>query len=280
MPAAAGAGSGMGSPANTAACAGAGAARPLLGRVEQADLDTAQQAVPNDACFVVSALAGRAIRLMQEDPSLEALEVPAVCERCLLDALPGIVQRAAGRMPQVTWTSPCRSQRQAPPRQRNPRRRSRVEAARRARRRAMRRSRSPPWSRPAGRTARRAVPASASWQRPAVLRPLHERPLDRFHRTARLQRGAARPGAALHQRRALPSNRWTASPNRACARHLPAKFRMLEGPRPSARSVARTGATPPRHARDRHRLRPRGLGAQPENRVRLALAAAKAASAS
>ena len=106
MPAAAGAGSGMGSPANTAACAGAGAARPLLGRVEQADLDTAQQAVPNDACFVVSALAGRAIRLMQEDPSLEALEVPAVCERCLLDALPGIVQRAAGRMPQVTWTSP------------------------------------------------------------------------------------------------------------------------------------------------------------------------------
>ena len=106
MPAAAGAGMGMGAPANTAACAGAGTPRPLLGRVEQADLDTAQQAVPNDACFVVSALAGRAIRLMQEDPALEALEVPAVCERCLLDALPGIVQRATGRMPQIAWTSP------------------------------------------------------------------------------------------------------------------------------------------------------------------------------
>ena len=84
--------------------------RPLLGGVEQADLDTAQQSVPNDACFVVSALAGRAIRLMEEDPALASLEIPAVCERCLLDALPAIVRQATGREPRIDWTTTWPSQ--------------------------------------------------------------------------------------------------------------------------------------------------------------------------
>lgn len=84
--------------------------RPLLGGVEQVDLDTAQQSVPNDACFVVSALAGRAIRLMKEDPALASLEIPAVCERCLLDALPAIVRQATGREPRIDWTTTWPSQ--------------------------------------------------------------------------------------------------------------------------------------------------------------------------
>lgn len=72
--------------------------------IEQADLEVAQRAVPNDACFVVSALAGRVIRLLEEDPARDAVEVPAVCERCLLDALPCLVQQATGRTPRIVWT--------------------------------------------------------------------------------------------------------------------------------------------------------------------------------
>lgn len=79
-------------------------ALPLLGHIERADIQQARSSVNADACFVVAALAGRAIRLVRADPSLKRLAVPRVCERCLLDALPRLVERACGRAPEIVWT--------------------------------------------------------------------------------------------------------------------------------------------------------------------------------
>lgn len=76
----------------------------VLGSIESDDLNEAQSSVNSDACFVVKALAGRAIRLIKENPEIEALEVPAVCERCLVDALPDLVERATERTPHIIWT--------------------------------------------------------------------------------------------------------------------------------------------------------------------------------
>ncbi|MBQ3106236.1 MAG: hypothetical protein IJC51_02000, partial [Eggerthellaceae bacterium] len=76
----------------------------VLGSIESDDLNEAQSSVNSDACFVVKALAGRAIRLIKENPEIEALEVPAVCERCLVDALPDLVERATERTPRIVWT--------------------------------------------------------------------------------------------------------------------------------------------------------------------------------
>ncbi len=122
--------------------------------IDQADLDCAQRTVPNDVCFVVSALTGHVIRTLEENseekrsrklpaentaetfglseaskgsgfperiekqspkdyPSArfeistgKPIELPAVCEQCLLDALPAIVRHATGTAPNLRWIKP------------------------------------------------------------------------------------------------------------------------------------------------------------------------------
>lgn len=74
--------------------------------IEQVDLDVALRSVPGDVCFVASALAGHAIRLAEENPTLEKVKLPNICERCLLDALPFIVRQALDREVRIAWVSP------------------------------------------------------------------------------------------------------------------------------------------------------------------------------
>lgn len=74
--------------------------------IEQADLDVALRAVPSDVCFAASALAGHVIRLSEDNPALEEVELPSVCERCLLDAVPLAVWQALGREVRIAWVSP------------------------------------------------------------------------------------------------------------------------------------------------------------------------------
>ncbi|RDB61758.1 hypothetical protein C1878_10135 [Gordonibacter sp. 28C] len=81
----------------------ASVAVPLLGRIERADLERARGGVNPDVCHTVAALAGRAARLAEADPSLGRVSVPRVCERCLLDALPRLVERACGRAVGIEW---------------------------------------------------------------------------------------------------------------------------------------------------------------------------------
>ncbi|RDB63148.1 hypothetical protein C1878_04580 [Gordonibacter sp. 28C] len=76
----------------------------LLGSIEKKDIDVALRAVPDGACFVAKALAGRAIRMANGDRSLSAVRAPRVCSRCVLDAVPDIVAHAIGRNFDVCWT--------------------------------------------------------------------------------------------------------------------------------------------------------------------------------
>lgn len=77
--------------------------KPLLGTIEHDDLDTTRSDVPSDLCYTVAALAAHAIRLVRTEPSIESLAVPAVCERCLLEALPDLIERACGHAPTIIW---------------------------------------------------------------------------------------------------------------------------------------------------------------------------------
>ena len=103
--------------------------------IEQADIDCAGRAVPGDVCFVASALAGRVIRILEEeaeesaaeshagnfsseprsskdypnaDFALDAgkpIELPYVCKQCLLDSLPAIIRHATNTAPNIRWVA-------------------------------------------------------------------------------------------------------------------------------------------------------------------------------
>ena len=104
--------------------------------IEQADIDCAGRTVPGDVCFVASALAGRVIRILEEGVATRAaedytgdfsseprsskdypnvnfkldtgkpIELPCVCKQCLLDSLPAIVRHATGTAPNIRWVAP------------------------------------------------------------------------------------------------------------------------------------------------------------------------------
>ena len=77
---------------------------PVLGAIEREDVDTALRSVPDGVCFVAKALAGRVVRMADNDRSLGGIGVPRVCSRCVLDAVPAIVARSIGRDFDVCWT--------------------------------------------------------------------------------------------------------------------------------------------------------------------------------
>ncbi len=76
----------------------------LLDRgLDEGDLEVARRCTAKDVCFTATALAARAIRLLEENPDLATIALPAVCERCLVDAVPRMVERATGRAPEFVW---------------------------------------------------------------------------------------------------------------------------------------------------------------------------------
>jgi predicted nucleotide-binding protein (sugar kinase/HSP70/actin superfamily) len=77
-----------------------------LGALTREDLACARRRVPHDVCFVVSALAGAAIRMLENNPSITCLTVPEICTDCLLGGLPLLVHEALGWAPGFEWEAP------------------------------------------------------------------------------------------------------------------------------------------------------------------------------
>ena len=75
------------------------AKRPL----DADDLECARHSCVKDACFTANAMAARVIRMLRDDPGITRVELPRVCETCLTDAVPRIVERACGRTPEYVW---------------------------------------------------------------------------------------------------------------------------------------------------------------------------------
>lgn len=67
------------------------------------DLECARRSCMKDACFTANAMAARVIRMLRDDPGITRVELPRVCETCLTDAVPRIVERACGRTPEYVW---------------------------------------------------------------------------------------------------------------------------------------------------------------------------------
>lgn len=67
------------------------------------DLECARRSCVKDACFTANAMAARVIRMLRDDPGITRVELPRVCETCLTDAVPRIVERACGRTPEYAW---------------------------------------------------------------------------------------------------------------------------------------------------------------------------------
>lgn len=71
------------------------------------DLVAARSFTVKDICFTADVLAARVIRLMREDPSIQAVVLPEVCKNCLNEAIPRMVERACGRAPAILWEPPA-----------------------------------------------------------------------------------------------------------------------------------------------------------------------------
>lgn len=74
--------------------------------LNEKDLHVARHECAKDICFTANAMAARVIRMLREDPTITTVELPDVCESCVTDAIPRIVERATGLCPRyatVAW---------------------------------------------------------------------------------------------------------------------------------------------------------------------------------
>ena len=67
------------------------------------DLECARRSCVKDVCFTANAMAARVIRMLRDEPGIARVELPQVCETCLTDAVPRIVERACGATPEYVW---------------------------------------------------------------------------------------------------------------------------------------------------------------------------------
>ena len=84
---------------STASFLGSIAADPL----GATDLECARRRCVKDVCFTANVMAARVIAMLEADPSITRVELPDVCETCLTQAVPRIVERACGRSPEYVW---------------------------------------------------------------------------------------------------------------------------------------------------------------------------------
>lgn len=83
--------------------------RPLDEPLDETDLAIARTSTIKDVCFSANALAARTIRRLKDDPDCTEVELPGICQQCLCDAIPRMVERATGLAPAFIWTQGGRS---------------------------------------------------------------------------------------------------------------------------------------------------------------------------
>ncbi|MDO4291208.1 MAG: BadF/BadG/BcrA/BcrD ATPase family protein [Eggerthellaceae bacterium] len=76
---------------------------PLAAPLGADDLDAARRDGIKDVCFTANVMASRAITCLRENPRATAVRLPRVCETCLTDVIPHMVERATGLTPAFIW---------------------------------------------------------------------------------------------------------------------------------------------------------------------------------
>ena len=71
-------------------------------QLDAADVEAARS-YTRDLCYSTAAIVGRALRIAQACPQLEKLTLPNVCQKCLLEAVPSILQRITNRSFTICW---------------------------------------------------------------------------------------------------------------------------------------------------------------------------------
>lgn len=71
--------------------------------ITKLDVECARREIPGDVCSTAAVLMAKAVRTVRENPQVETLHIPYVCNQCLLDGLAHTVQRLCGRCPEIVW---------------------------------------------------------------------------------------------------------------------------------------------------------------------------------
>ena len=71
--------------------------------VTESDVETARREIPGDVCFTAAAVMAKTLRVVRENPQVERLHVPYICNQCLLDGLGHTVWRLCGTCPEIVW---------------------------------------------------------------------------------------------------------------------------------------------------------------------------------
>ena len=72
-------------------------------RLEQEDVGHGRDCTPGEVCFVASTLAGSLIRRIDADSTSRSFSLPRVCETCLCDAVPNLVENSGHPRPELVW---------------------------------------------------------------------------------------------------------------------------------------------------------------------------------
>ena len=71
--------------------------------VTESDVEVARREIPGDVCFTAAAIMAKALRAVRENPRVERLHVPYVCNQCLLDGLGHTIGRLCETCPEIVW---------------------------------------------------------------------------------------------------------------------------------------------------------------------------------
>lgn len=72
-------------------------------KLDAEDVAIARTSTPADVCFTARALAGHVVSCLSEHPEAEEVWLPRVCDKCLEEAVPSMVELACGKTPRYVW---------------------------------------------------------------------------------------------------------------------------------------------------------------------------------
>lgn len=78
-------------------------AEPMKETLHAGDLETARRDITRDICFSVTAMAARVAGYIKDNPQVTHVKLPRVCQSCMVDAVPRLVERATGRELHYVW---------------------------------------------------------------------------------------------------------------------------------------------------------------------------------
>lgn len=72
-------------------------------KLDAQDVVIARTSTPADVCFAARVLAGHVVSYLARHPDAEEIRVPRICDKCLEEAVPSMVELACGKALRYVW---------------------------------------------------------------------------------------------------------------------------------------------------------------------------------